>query len=86
MSPIVDTEPVAYGWDREFEHQTNGNADMSSRFGGYELLKTRAIDALGYESASKNRYAVSLGSSAIAEIASGITFCPFEAVRICLVS
>ncbi|KAH6950434.1 hypothetical protein BKA56DRAFT_712679, partial [Ilyonectria sp. MPI-CAGE-AT-0026] len=56
------------------------------KFGGYEFLKTRAIDALGYESASKNRYAVSLGSSAIAEIASGIALCPFEAVRIRLVS
>ncbi|KAH7112239.1 hypothetical protein B0J13DRAFT_534136 [Dactylonectria estremocensis] len=33
MSPIVDIEPIAYGWDREFEHQTNGNADMSSRAG-----------------------------------------------------
>ncbi|KAL6406066.1 hypothetical protein AUP68_10627 [Ilyonectria robusta] len=33
MSPIVDIEPIAYGWDRELEYQTNGNADMSSRAG-----------------------------------------------------
>ncbi|KAI0490466.1 mitochondrial phosphate carrier protein [Xylaria cf. heliscus] len=56
------------------------------KFGGYELLKTRAIDTLGYETASKNRYAIYLGSSALAEIAGDIVLCPFEAVRIRLVS
>ncbi|KAH8650208.1 hypothetical protein BGZ61DRAFT_595166 [Ilyonectria robusta] len=67
MSPIVDTETIAYSWDRELEHQSNGNADMNSRaVRGYEFLKTRSIDALRDEAASKNHYAVSLGSSAIA--------------------
>jgi solute carrier family 25 (mitochondrial phosphate transporter), member 3 len=56
------------------------------KFGGYEFLKTRAIDALGYETASKNRYGIYLGSSALAEIAGDIVLCPFEAVRIRLVS
>jgi solute carrier family 25 (mitochondrial phosphate transporter), member 3 len=56
------------------------------KFGGYEFLKTRTIDALGYETASKNRYAIYLGSSALAEIAGDIVLCPFEAVRIRLVS
>ncbi|KAI0191058.1 mitochondrial phosphate carrier protein [Astrocystis sublimbata] len=56
------------------------------KFGGYELLKTRAIDALGYETACNNRYAIYLGASAIAEMAGDIVLCPFEAVRIRLVS
>ncbi|KAB5572457.1 mitochondrial carrier domain-containing protein [Coniochaeta sp. 2T2.1] len=56
------------------------------KFGGYEFLKASAIDALGYETASQNRYAVYLGSSAIAEVAGDIALCPFEAVRIRLVS
>ncbi|KAI1124147.1 mitochondrial phosphate carrier protein [Nemania abortiva] len=56
------------------------------KFGGYEFLKTRAIDTLGYETACKNRYAIYLGSSALAEIAGDIVLCPFEAVRIRLVS
>ncbi|KAI0436264.1 mitochondrial phosphate carrier protein [Xylaria telfairii] len=56
------------------------------KFGGYEFFKTRAIDTLGYETACKNRYAIYLGSSAIAEIAGDIILCPFEAVRIRLVS
>ncbi|KAH6980617.1 hypothetical protein BKA56DRAFT_616460 [Ilyonectria sp. MPI-CAGE-AT-0026] len=33
MSPIVDTETIAYSWDRELEHQSNGNADINSRAG-----------------------------------------------------
>ncbi|KAI1738080.1 mitochondrial phosphate carrier protein [Xylaria scruposa] len=56
------------------------------KFGGYEFLKTRAIDTFGYETACNNRYAIYLGSSAIAEIAGDIVLCPFEAVRIRLVS
>ncbi|KAI1749853.1 mitochondrial phosphate carrier protein [Xylaria castorea] len=56
------------------------------KFGGYEFLKTRAIDALGYETASNNRYAIYLGASAMAEVAGDIVLCPFEAVRIRLVS
>jgi len=56
------------------------------KFGGYEYLKTHAIDTLGYETASKNRSAIYLGSSALAEIVGDIVLCPFEAVRIRLVS
>ncbi|KAJ8104769.1 hypothetical protein ONZ43_g7697 [Nemania bipapillata] len=56
------------------------------KFGGYEFLKTRAIDTLGYETACNNRYAIYLGSSALAELAGDIVLCPFEAVRIRLVS
>jgi len=56
------------------------------KFGGYEFLKTCAINALGDETASNNRNAVYLGSSACAEIAGDIALCPFEAVRIRLVS
>lgn len=56
------------------------------KFGGYEFFKTRAIEALGNETASKNRYAIYLGSSALAEMIGDIVLCPFEAVRIRLVS
>ncbi|KAK3344519.1 mitochondrial phosphate carrier protein [Lasiosphaeria hispida] len=56
------------------------------KFGGYEFTKSHVIDALGQETASKNRSAVYLGSSAIAEIAGDLALCPFEAVRIRLVS
>ena len=56
------------------------------KFGGYEFLKARAIDTLGHETASQNRTAVYLGSSALAEIAGDVALCPFEAVRIRLVS
>ncbi|KAI8948824.1 mitochondrial phosphate carrier protein [Xylaria longipes] len=56
------------------------------KFGGYEFFKARAIDTLGYETASNNRYAIYLGSSAMAEVAGDIVLCPFEAVRIRLVS
>ncbi|KAJ2994486.1 hypothetical protein NUW58_g1541 [Xylaria curta] len=56
------------------------------KFGGYEFLKTRAIDTFGYETARDNRYAIYLGASALAEIAGDLVLCPFEAVRIRLVS
>lgn len=56
------------------------------KFGGYEFLKRRAVDALGQETASKNRTAVYLGASAVAEVAGDLALCPFEAVRIRLVS
>lgn len=56
------------------------------KFGGYEFLKRRAVDALGQETASRNRTAVYLGSSALAEVAGDLALCPFEAVRIRLVS
>lgn len=56
------------------------------KFGGYEYLKSRAIDTLGYEKASQNRYAIYLGSAAMAEVAGDLVLCPFEAVRIRLVS
>jgi hypothetical protein len=56
------------------------------KFGGYEFAKTHLIDALGYETSSRNRHAVYLGSSAIAEVAGDIALCPFEALRIRLVS
>lgn len=56
------------------------------KFGGYEFLKSRAVDVLGHETASQNRSALYLGSSALAEVAGDLALCPFEAVRIRLVS
>ncbi|RKF56567.1 Mitochondrial phosphate carrier protein [Erysiphe neolycopersici] len=56
------------------------------KFGGYEFFKKQCIDKLGYETASANRTAVYLGSSASAEFFASIALCPLEATRIRLVS
>ncbi|KAF2203478.1 mitochondrial phosphate carrier protein-like protein [Delitschia confertaspora ATCC 74209] len=56
------------------------------KFGGYELFKQQFINILGYESASQNRTAVYLASSAAAEFFADIALCPLEATRIRLVS
>lgn len=56
------------------------------KFGGYEFFKQQAINYLGYETASNNRTAVYLASSATAEFFADIALCPLEATRIRLVS
>jgi solute carrier family 25 phosphate transporter 3 len=56
------------------------------KFGGYEFFKQQSINYLGYETASKNRTAVYLASSAAAEFFADIALCPLEATRIRLVS
>lgn len=56
------------------------------KFGGYELFKQQCITYLGYETASNNRTAVYLASSALAEFFADIALCPLEATRIRLVS
>ncbi|EON62203.1 hypothetical protein W97_01423 [Coniosporium apollinis CBS 100218] len=56
------------------------------KFGGYEFFKQRCINVLGYETASNNRTAVYLASSAAAEFFADIALCPLEATRIRLVS
>jgi solute carrier family 25 phosphate transporter 3 len=56
------------------------------KFGGYELFKQQSISFLGYETASNNRTAVYLASSALAEFFADIALCPLEATRIRLVS
>ena len=56
------------------------------KFGGYEFFKQQSIGLLGYESASNNRTAVYLASSACAEFFADIALCPLEATRIRLVS
>lgn len=56
------------------------------KFGGYEFFKQQSISLLGYETASNNRTAVYLGSSALAEFFADIALCPLEATRIRLVS
>jgi len=56
------------------------------KFGGYELFKQQSISILGYETASNNRTAVYLASSALAEFFADIALCPLEATRIRLVS
>ncbi|KAL2220920.1 putative mitochondrial phosphate carrier protein [Thermoascus aurantiacus ATCC 26904] len=56
------------------------------KFGGYEFFKQQFINQLGYETASNNRTAVYLASSALAEFFADIALCPLEATRIRLVS
>ncbi|KAL7266432.1 mitochondrial phosphate carrier protein [Rhizina undulata] len=56
------------------------------KFGGYEFFKQQSINFLGLETASNNRTAVYLASSALAEFFADIALCPLEATRIRLVS
>ncbi|RVD87280.1 uncharacterized protein DFL_001522 [Arthrobotrys flagrans] len=56
------------------------------KFGGYEFFKKQSIDFLGVETATNNRAAVYMGSSALAEFFADIALCPLEATRIRLVS
>ncbi|PLN83442.1 mitochondrial phosphate carrier protein [Aspergillus taichungensis] len=56
------------------------------KFGGYEFFKQQWINQLGLETASNNRTAVYLASSATAEFFADIALCPLEATRIRLVS
>jgi solute carrier family 25 (mitochondrial phosphate transporter), member 3 len=58
----------------------------SLKFGGYEFFKQQSINLLGLETASNNRAAVYLASSAAAEFFADIALCPLEATRIRLVS
>ncbi|KAJ5725175.1 Mitochondrial phosphate carrier protein [Penicillium malachiteum] len=56
------------------------------KFGGYEFFKQQSVNFLGLESATQNRTAVYLASSAAAEFVADIGLCPLEATRIRLVS
>ncbi|CAK3803585.1 Mitochondrial phosphate carrier [Lecanosticta acicola] len=56
------------------------------KFGGYEFFKQQSINLLGYETASNNRTAVYLASSALGEFFADIALCPLEATRIRMVS
>ncbi|EWC47160.1 mitochondrial phosphate carrier protein [Drechslerella stenobrocha 248] len=56
------------------------------KFGGYEFFKKQSIDYLGVETATNNRMAVYIGSSALGEFFADIALCPLEATRIRLVS
>ena len=56
------------------------------KFGGYEFFKQQCINQVGIETASNNRTAVYLASSAAAEFFADIALCPLEATRIRLVS
>lgn len=56
------------------------------KFGGYEVFKKLFIDTLGYDTASRYKNSVYMGSAAIAEFFADIALCPLEATRIRLVS
>lgn len=56
------------------------------KFGGYEIFKKMFIDTLGYDTASRYKNSVYMGSAAVAEFLADIALCPLEATRIRLVS
>lgn len=56
------------------------------KFGGYELFKKTFIEQLGYDTASRYKNSVYIGSAALAEFFADIALCPLEATRIRLVS
>jgi solute carrier family 25 phosphate transporter 3 len=56
------------------------------KFGGVEFFKIQAAQALGEESAWKNRNNIYLGAAACAEFIADCFLCPLEATRIRLVS
>ena len=56
------------------------------KFGGYEVFKKFFIDNLGYDTASRYKNSVYMGSAAMAEFLADIALCPLEATRIRLVS
>ncbi|KAM3548927.1 hypothetical protein MY1884_008970 [Beauveria asiatica] len=56
------------------------------KFGGYEFFKAHTVNYLGYATAADNRNTVYLASAAAAEFLGDIALCPFESVRIRLVS
>lgn len=56
------------------------------KFGGYEFFKSRAVDYLGHDTACQYRNGVYLASAGAAEFLGDIALCPFESVRIRLVS
>jgi solute carrier family 25 phosphate transporter 3 len=55
------------------------------KFGGVEFFKINMAQAMGEESAWKNRFAIYLGAAAGAEFIADIFLCPLEATRIRLV-
>jgi solute carrier family 25 phosphate transporter 3 len=62
-------------------------AQGGAKFAGYEYWKKTLVDIAGdQETATRNRTAIYLGSSAIAEFFADILLTPLEATRIRLVS
>jgi len=56
------------------------------KFGGVEFFKINITNSIGDQTAWDNRNSIYLASSAMAEFIADIFLCPFEAVRIRLVS
>eukprot|EP00128_Syssomonas_multiformis_P004655 Colp12_sorted_trinity150504_noHs@18824 len=56
------------------------------KFGFYEYFKSVSIDVFGYETAAKYKTAVYMTSAAAAEVIGTIALCPWEALRIRVVS
>merc|ERR1712070_392204 len=56
------------------------------KFGGVEICKTRLAMMMTEEQAWRNRDAITLGGSAIAEFVADVFLCPYEACRIRAVS
>eukprot|EP00927_Polykrikos_kofoidii_P024451 TRINITY_DN2222_c0_g1_i3.p1 TRINITY_DN2222_c0_g1~~TRINITY_DN2222_c0_g1_i3.p1 ORF type:complete len:315 (-),score=53.67 TRINITY_DN2222_c0_g1_i3:155-1099(-) len=56
------------------------------KFGGVEIMKTRLAMSMSEQDAWKNRDAITLGGSAVAEFVADVFLCPYEACRIRAVS
>jgi solute carrier family 25 phosphate transporter 3 len=56
------------------------------KFGFYEHFKNQAVDLLGLETVKMHTLSVYLGAGALAELIASFMLCPWEAVRIRMVS
>lgn len=66
--------------------QTGYAVQGAFKFGGFEVFKKAFVSALGPETAGEYKFLVYLTSSAMAEVLGSTALCPFEAVRIRLVT
>ena len=83
---VVGTEGLGAVWTGFGPTAAGYFLQGAFKFGGYEFFKQQCINQVGYETASRNRTAVYLASSAAAEFFADIALCPLEATRIRLVS
>lgn len=56
------------------------------KFAGYEYFKQLSVNVLGEDTASKYKTSVYLAASAAAEVIATTALCPWEAIRIRMVS
>ena len=85
--PVSDAVAAARAHDARFSRGVPPVARQGwFKFGGVEFFKVNITKMIGDQSAWDNRNSIYLASSAMAEFIADIFLCPFEAVRIRLVS